>query len=295
MWISAAALLPLWALRLLAEGGNALSTLTIVFFSCAVVEIFSWRFASRRLGLANGSLFLAALLIALVLPPRSPGWLALVGAWGGMILGRELFGGFAQHVFHPALVAHALLAMLFPRSMEDFSWAQGFGLPPQAAQWAAFTGGAILVRVRLVSWKVPVCHIGAAIFCWWVLTQGLPSGSFLAGVLIAAFFFCTDPVTTPVEENGRILFAAGSACLAVLITVSGSTPHGETYALLFMNACVPLIDRFLRRRFLGEGRLERPEEGISGKKISGPPNGDTINPPEGIFDEKWAKTIHYSN
>jgi len=51
-------------------------------------------------------------------------------------------------------------------------------------------------------------------------------------------------VTSPVTKQGRIIFGVGCGVLTVLIRLFGSYPEGVSYAILIMNACTPLIDRY---------------------------------------------------
>lgn len=70
--------------------------------------------------------------------------------------------------------------------------------------------------------------------------QHLFAGSFLFGCV----FIITDPVTNPMSRLGRILFGAGFACLVWIFRIFSSYPEGVMFAVLIMNACSPLLDRF---------------------------------------------------
>ncbi|MFM2420032.1 MAG: hypothetical protein RL385_4755, partial [Pseudomonadota bacterium] len=63
------------------------------------------------------------------------------------------------------------------------------------------------------------------------------------GVLFAAVFMVTDPVTTPVTPRGAWIFGAGVGLLVVLIRCFGGLPEGVMYSVLLMNAVTPLLDR----------------------------------------------------
>lgn len=65
------------------------------------------------------------------------------------------------------------------------------------------------------------------------------------GVMFAAVFMLTDPVTSPVNPIGRVIFAVGAGFLTVLIRLLGSTPGSVVYSILLMNMLVPLIDYLL--------------------------------------------------
>jgi electron transport complex protein RnfD len=63
------------------------------------------------------------------------------------------------------------------------------------------------------------------------------------GVLFAAVFMATDPVTTPVTPIGAWIYGAGVGLLIVLIRSFGGLPEGVMYSVLLMNAVTPLIER----------------------------------------------------
>ncbi len=71
------------------------------------------------------------------------------------------------------------------------------------------------------------------------------------GLLFAAVFLVTDPVTSPVTPRGAWIFGAGAGALVVLIRVFGGLPEGVMYAILIMNAGVPLIDRYTQPKPFG--------------------------------------------
>ncbi|MDD5028516.1 MAG: RnfABCDGE type electron transport complex subunit D [Rhodoferax sp.] len=69
--------------------------------------------------------------------------------------------------------------------------------------------------------------------------------------MLGAFFIATDYVTSPVSRNGQLLFGAGIGALTWVIRALGGYPEGLAFAVLLMNALVPLIDRGLRPRVFG--------------------------------------------
>jgi Na+-translocating ferredoxin:NAD+ oxidoreductase RnfD subunit len=78
----------------------------------------------------------------------------------------------------------------------------------------------------------------------------LTSGALMLG----AFFIATDLVTSPATGRGKLIFGAGCGLLTWVIRSYGGFPEGFAFAVLLMNACVPLIDRFTRPRIYGHGR-----------------------------------------
>ena len=56
----------------------------------------------------------------------------------------------------------------------------------------------------------------------------------------------TDYVTSPATKKGQLVFGIGCGLLTSVIRLWGAYAEGVCYAILLMNALVPLIDRFTR-------------------------------------------------
>ena len=115
---------------------------------------------------------------------------------------------------------------------------------------ALLIGGVYLLVRRVISWEIPVAILLVALVSvelghWFDVTylgslQHLITGSMLFG----AFFIATDPVTSPVTRNGRLLFGMGIGLILVVIRLFSSYPEGVMFAVLLMNAAVPLLNRW---------------------------------------------------
>lgn len=66
------------------------------------------------------------------------------------------------------------------------------------------------------------------------------------GVVFAAVFMITDPVTSPTSKYGRIVFAAIAGCITALIRVCGAYPEGVVFSIFIANMLAPCIDHFMR-------------------------------------------------
>ena len=123
-------------------------------------------------------------------------------------------------------------------------------------------GGIYLIAKRVISWHTPVAFIGTV----WILTGVFhlvdpvryadPSFHVITGGLfIGAFFMATDYVTSPITGKGMLIFGAGCGLITVVIRLFGAYPEGVSFAILFMNAVTPLIDRYVKPKVFGaEGR-----------------------------------------
>ena len=78
------------------------------------------------------------------------------------------------------------------------------------------------------------------------------------GLVLGAVYMATDMVTAPVTSTGKWVFGAGIGILVVVIRVWGGLPEGVMYAILFMNALVPFINRATQPRVFGTSLRSAP-------------------------------------
>ena len=95
------------------------------------------------------------------------------------------------------------------------------------------------------------------VFVWIVnlaspgLTPGPMFHLLTGGVMIGAFFMATDMVTSPVTHLGGVVFGVGIGVIVCVIRIWGSFPEGMSFAIVIMNALVPLIDKMCYKRPFG--------------------------------------------
>lgn len=122
---------------------------------------------------------------------------------------------------------------------------------------AILIGGAALIALKIISWKIPVCYIGTfAVFALIFGGRGFDITYLAAeicggGIMLGAFFMATDYASSPVTPLGQIIMALGCGLLTTLIRIFGGYPEGVSYSILIMNLCVPLIDRFTEPKIFG--------------------------------------------
>ena len=75
------------------------------------------------------------------------------------------------------------------------------------------------------------------------------------GVMLGAIFMATDMVTSPMTRGGQLIFGFGIGLITVLIRVWGAYPEGVSFAILLMNAVVPLINRGFKPKRFGTARV----------------------------------------
>jgi electron transport complex protein RnfD len=105
-------------------------------------------------------------------------------------------------------------------------------------------GGILLIILRVIDWRTPVAFIGATALLSLALGHDPIYQVLSGGLMIGAFFMATDYVTAPLTRTGKIIFGAGAGIITVIIRLYGGFPEGVCYAILLMNATVPLIERY---------------------------------------------------
>jgi electron transport complex protein RnfD len=66
-----------------------------------------------------------------------------------------------------------------------------------------------------------------------------------------------DYVTSPITHRGMLIFGVGIGLITMVIRLFGSYPEGVSFAILIMNAFVPLINRFTKPVKFGNVKAER--------------------------------------
>jgi electron transport complex protein RnfD len=97
-----------------------LSAALLIASSIAGAVLAEWLFAERAArgeSLRDASGILTGLLLALTLPPGLPMWMAFLGGFIGIALGKVIWGGLGHNLFNPALLGRAFLLATFPIAM----------------------------------------------------------------------------------------------------------------------------------------------------------------------------------
>ena len=128
------------------------------------------------------------------------------------------------------------------------------GATSQAQQWVAWAfaaGGGLLMAMKLIAWRVPLALLaGVGIGALFGFDNGSSQslGSFgfhltSGGLMAAAFFVATDPVTHPKLPAHQIVFGLMIGLLIYLIRGFGVQPDAIAFAILLGNCVTPLLNR----------------------------------------------------
>lgn len=121
-------------------------------------------------------------------------------------------------------------------------------------------GGIYLVATRIIDWRIPVCYVGTVAALTALAGRDPLFYTLAGGLLIGAIFMATDYTTSPLARRGKIVFGIGLGLVTWLLRGWSNNPEGVMFAILFMNALVPLIDRYIMPHRYGK---LKPEEAAS--------------------------------
>jgi len=122
---------------------------------------------------------------------------------------------------------------------------------------ALLLGAIYLLWRKIISWHIPLSFIFTLGLLSWLwggpeIGKGDILFSLMAGgVILGAFFMATDYVTSPLTRKGQLIFGFGCGLLTFIIRKWGGYPEGVSFAILMMNATVPLLDRLSHPHIYG--------------------------------------------
>ena len=281
------ALIPALVVGCIVLGIRAL-TVTLISMAAAVVAEYLWSLVlKRRNTIIDGSALVTGMLFALTLPVSVPYWIAAAGSAFAIIVAKLMCGGLGQNIFNPALLSRAFMLMLFPvaltrypalsvdavssstplhhmvmpalpeESILDMFLGNCPGSIGELSALALIAGGIYLVARKVISARIPVSYLATVAVITLVFHKTDDAISwmlyslFSGGVMLGAIFMATDYVTSPVTKKGQIIYGIGCGVLTVIFRYYGLFPEGVTYAILLMNLCVWVIDRYTAPRIYG--------------------------------------------
>lgn len=134
----------------------------------------------------------------------------------------------------------------------------------EVAAIALIVGGLYLLLRRVISWHIPVAVLGTmALFSailWFVAPETYMSPLFhllTGGAILGAFFMATDYSTSPMTHRGGVIFGVGIGLVTIIIRLWGAYPEGMSFAILIMNAIVPLINKYVKPSHFGAAKRRR--------------------------------------
>ena len=279
------ALIPTLIVGIISLGLRALLVTLVSMAAAVVAELLYSLLLRKRNTLADCSALVTGMLFALTLPATTPYYVVALGSAFAIFFVKLLCGGLGQNIFNPALAARAFVLMLFPVALTRYAEVDGVSsatplhhmvmpaLPEESildmflgncpgsigelSALALIIGGIYLVVRKVISARIPLAYIGTVAVLTLVFSktdgpiQWMLYSRFSGGLMLGAIFMATDYATSPVTAKGQIVYGIGCGALTFFFRYFGLYPEGVTYAILLMNACVWVIDRYTAPRRFG--------------------------------------------
>jgi electron transport complex protein RnfD len=141
-------------------------------------------------------------------------------------------------------------------SHQDLFFGHMSGSMGEIAAIALIIGFIYLLVTRVITWHITI-SILFTVFAFtgimWLSDKTAyadPVFHLLSGgLLLGAIFMATDYVTSPMTKTSMLIYGTGIGLITIVIRVFGDYPEGVQFAILIMNATVPLLNTIKPKRF----------------------------------------------
>ena len=272
------ALLPATIFGVINFGIDALKVIVLSVTGSVLTEYVYEKLMHKKVTVDDRSAEVTGLLLALNLPASAPWYLPVLGSVFAILFVKQLFGGLGQNFMNPALAARCFLLIAFTGPMTKFVYDGVSGATPLAIlkpggeaegtvslfdMFIGKTGGVIgetsvvclligavyLLARKVISLRIPLTYVATFAVLIFLFAPGHQFDvTYLAeqicggGLILGAFFMATDYVTSPITPNGKIVFGVILGLLTFIFRMFGGSAEGVSYAIIFSNLLVPLIE-----------------------------------------------------
>ncbi len=133
------------------------------------------------------------------------------------------------------------------------------GSAGEIAAAALLLGLIYMLIKKIISWHIPVSILGTVVLftgiLWLINPDSYANPLFhllTGGLMLGAIYMATDYVTSPMTKKGMIIYGIFIGILTVLIRTFGAYPEGVQFAILIMNAFVPLMNKYIKPKRFGK-------------------------------------------
>jgi electron transport complex protein RnfD len=143
-------------------------------------------------------------------------------------------------------------------SFQDMLLGNTGGCLGEVCAAALILGLIILLVKKVITWHIPVSILVTVAVLSGLLNLADPvyanplTELMSGGLLLGAIFMATDYVTSPMSKDGQLVYGVAIGALTVIIRAYGAYPEGMSFAILIMNAFVPLINNKFKPQRFGE-------------------------------------------
>ncbi len=278
------ALLPATIFGVYTFGVPALLVVFITTVSAVLTEYVYQKLMKKKVTIGDFSAALTGLLLALNLPAEAPWWMCVLGSVFAILIVKQVFGGLGQNFMNPALGARCFLLISFTGRMTTFVYDGVTGATPLAllkygenvnlmdmligneagtigetSVIAILIGALFLIAMGIIDLRIPGTYLASFVlfivlfgghgFDLIYITAHLCGG----GLMLGAWFMATDYVTSPITKTGQIVYGICLGVLTGLFRLFGGSAEGVSYAIIFSNLLVPLIEKITLPKPFGKG------------------------------------------
>ncbi len=278
------ALLPATIFGVYTFGVPALLVVLITTASAVLTEYVYQKLMKKKVTIGDCSAALTGLLLALNLPAEAPWWMCVLGSVFAILIVKQVFGGLGQNFMNPALGARCFLLISFTGRMTTFVYDGVTGATPLAllkagesvnlmdmligneagtigetSAIAILIGALFLIAMGIIDLRIPGTYLASfVVFIVLFGGHGLDLTYITAhlcggGLMLGAWFMATDYVTSPITKTGQIVYGICLGVLTGLFRLFGGSAEGVSYAIIFSNLLVPLIEKITLPRPFGKG------------------------------------------
>ncbi len=284
MFLVIVSLLPAAFFGMYTFGINSVLLVAVSIATCVLSEFVFNLIIKKKNTIGDLSAVVTGLLLALNLPPTATWWMAIIGGVFAIVIVKMLFGGLGKNFMNPALAARCFLVICFTRRMTDFAF-DGVSMATPLFQMkngqsvnlmdmfignipgtigetsviALLIGAIFLLIMGVIDFRIPLAYIVSFVIFIGVFAGHGWDVSYIAaqlcggGLMLGAFFMATDYVTSPITSSGRVIYGILLGIFTGLFRVFSSSAEGVSYAIVFCNLLVPLIEKVTQPKCFGKG------------------------------------------
>lgn len=265
-------------------GIDALVLILVTVATCVATELIYELLMKQTITIKDCSAIVTGLLLALNLPSTVPWWIAVIGGAFAILVVKMLFGGMGQNFMNPALGARCFLMISFTPIMTNFTCDAYSGATPLAAlkagenvnvlemiigrtagtigetsMLAIVLGACLLLLCGVIDLRIPGTYIVSFIVFLCVFGERGVDYNYISaqlaggGLMLGAFFMATDYTTRPITKKGQYVYGVLLGVLTGIFRLFGASAEGVSYAIIFSNLLVPLIEKVTYPKSFGKG------------------------------------------
>jgi len=285
------ALMPTTIFGIFNFGIRALLLVLVCIITCVLSEFLFEKAVGKKSTIGDLSAAVTGLLLALNLPHTLPVWQAVLGSVFAIVVVKMLFGGLGQNFMNPALGGRVFLLISFAATMTNFEFDGVAGATPLAllkngesvntldmligrcggtigetSALCILLGAIILILLGVIDLTIPGIYIVTfSIFIMLFGGHGFDTTFLVAhlcggGLMLGAFFMATDYVTSPITPGGKVIYGICLGVLTGVFRIFGNSAEGVSYAIIFSNLLVPLIEKVTVPRAFGIVKEKKAKE-----------------------------------